>query len=108
MLVPSSLDPCKYGWYKDMINKLLLPVMIPPGCQAVPDQVLKIFNCKCTSAEPCSSKNCSCSQNKLSCSIFCACCDKTCYNEWTAQEEQDDNETVTDQQDGDDEEGDEE
>ena len=72
-LIPPALDPCKYGWYKDTVNHLLQPVMIPAGCNVVPPQVLKIFNCNCSSAEPCSSGNCSCALNKLSCNF-----DKSC------------------------------
>ena len=61
--------------------------MIPPGYNAVPPEVLKIFHCKCPSSEPCSSNNCS--RNKLSCSIFCACYGETCYSEWTVHKEYD-------------------
>ena len=61
--------------------------MLPPGCNAVPPEVLKIFHCKCLSDEPCASNNCSCSKNKLSCSIFCSCYDETCFNPWTFHEE---------------------
>ena len=76
-------------WHNDVLNKLLLPVMIPPGYNAVPPEVLNIFHCKCSCSEPCYSNICSCCWNKLSSSIFCACYGETCYSEWTVREEYD-------------------
>ena len=75
-----------HGFYKDDVNKLLLPQMMPVGKNAVPEQVLKMFHCNCASDEPCSTNRCLCGGNKLSCSVFCACNGNCCYNVWTVNE----------------------
>ena len=98
-LSPPPLDPCEYGWYKDTATKTLLPIIMPSGCNPVPPQVLKIFNCKYSSSKPSSTKSCLCAAKKLSCSIFCACFIDTCHNYWTERanpEEEDDKENNVD------------
>ena len=99
---PPPLDPCEYSWYKDTATKTLLPIIMPSGCNPVPPQVLKIFNCKCSSSKPCSTKSCSCAANNLSCSIFCGCSNDTCHNCWTVRanpEEEEDEENNVDAED---------
>ena len=98
-LSPPPLDRCEYGWYKDTTTKTLLPIIMPSGCNPVPPQVLKIFNCKYSSSKPSSTKSCLCAAKKLSCSIFCACFIDTCHNYWTERanpEEEDDKENNVD------------
>ena len=50
---PPSLNPAEYGWIRDEPSKCLLPVLLPPGKAAAPDELLKMIRCGCESEEPC-------------------------------------------------------
>ena len=90
---PPSVDPLGFGWKLDSTSKLV-PVMLPVGVTPVPEELLKMVKCGCSTLQPCSSRRCSCFSAKLSCSIFCCCKGSdTCCNPAsnTANYESDDN-----------------
>ena len=78
-----NIDPTQYGWKRDEANETLLPIMVPKGVEAIPKEVLKIFDCACSSDEPCSKGNCSCRKVQLSCTFNCKCYQSRCFSEWT-------------------------
>ena len=49
---PSDLDPIQFGWSKDELNKVLMPVILPKGIEAAPASILKMIRCGCGSEEP--------------------------------------------------------
>ena len=77
---PPSLNPAEYGWIRDEPSKCLLPVLLPPGKAAAPDELLKMIRCGCESEEPCATLCCKCAHAHLPCTIFCGCKDSACQN----------------------------
>ena len=70
---PPTLDPSQYGWSRENVTNVLIPVPLSLDVSPAPLDVLKMIRCGCTSARPCSTNRCSCSAAKLSCSMFCGC-----------------------------------
>ena len=68
---PPSVNPCELGWRLE--EGKLLPRMVGENVKAVPEQLMKLIKCSCSSSLPCSSSRCSCYTAKLSCSSFCSC-----------------------------------
>ena len=53
----SAVDPTLYGWRRDKLNKVLLPINLPESIAAAPDEVLNMVKCGCN---PCKPKRCLC------------------------------------------------
>ena len=70
---PPDLDSTQFGWSKDEFNKILMPVILPKGIEAVPASILEMIRFVCESEEPCSTARCGCSKEHIACSIFCKC-----------------------------------
>ena len=70
---PPDLNPTDYGWVKDKENKSIVPVTLPTGISAAPENALKLVRCECAIEEPCNNNRCSCKKNNLPCTIFCNC-----------------------------------
>ena len=80
---PPDMNPTDFGWKVDPSNQILLPVTLPTGTLAAPQQVLNLLCCNCSSTEACSTRRCSCRKTELTCSVFCKCSTKselTCAN----------------------------
>ena len=76
---PPVLNPAYYGWSISTHTSKLEPVALPAN--VLPESVLKMIKCGCSSSQPCATARCSCSTAHISCSIFCACSgDKECRN----------------------------
>ena len=80
---PPNLNPEEYGWIRDGPSKCLLPVLLPPGTAAAPNEVLKMIRCGCESEQPCSTLRCRCASAHLPCTIFCACKESACHSHLT-------------------------
>lgn len=81
---PPALDPVQFGWSKDEADQGFVPVGLPEGVSPVPEGVLKIIRCGCSSDTPCSTARCGCVVAQLSCSVFCSCRGaEECCNERT-------------------------
>ena len=70
---PPTWDSTDYGWMDDRANEILLPVSLPTGTLAAPEQVLNLLCCSCTSTDACSSRRCTCNKSDIACTIFCKC-----------------------------------
>ena len=81
---PPELNPCQYGWGKDVANERVNPMMFPGGVSPATQAVLKRFSCTCISERPCT--RCSCTASQLSCSEFSSCFEKECFNRWTTKQ----------------------
>ena len=44
---PPQLNPCEYGWTRDMTTKFLLPTMFTPSAKPIPDNILILIACNC-------------------------------------------------------------
>lgn len=60
-----------YGWRKDGETKYLIPFPGAPDMFLVPDEIIKVFRCGCTSENLYKLTNCSCDKTRLPCSTFC-------------------------------------
>ena len=88
MQEPPNLDPTEYGSFKDEVTKLLQAVMLPPTKLPVPDYILKLVCCSCSSAQPCHSSRCGCVAANLAYTTFCHYHGGSiCNNETRATEE---------------------
>ena len=65
------VDVLSYGWQKEEAEKYLIP--IDSDTRLIPDELLKIFKCGCSSESSCKSGHCACNKSRLSCSSFCQC-----------------------------------
>ena len=88
---PNQLNPCEYGWTRDITTKSLLPTMFPPSTKPIPDNILRLIACNCKSSE-CSTGVCSCAKIQMSCSEFCTCQEEGCLSKWTQNANNDDEE----------------
>ena len=77
------------GWIKDEKNELLVPVMFPDHTPPTPDALLEMIWCNCAIDKPCSRGSCSCTNREFSCTKFCKCYSRTCFNSWTVQKNSD-------------------
>jgi hypothetical protein len=81
---PPFIEAIDYGWSKDTYNTMLAPVGLPRNMSPVPEEVLAIIKCICSSYNTCHTARCGCVIAKLSCSVFCSCHAKEhCANERT-------------------------
>ena len=69
-LKPLDLDPTQFGWSKDELNKVLMPVILPTGIEAAPASILEMIRFGCGSEEPCSTARCECFKGYIACNIF--------------------------------------
>lgn len=65
-----EMNPTDFGWEAGPANQILLPVPLPTGTLAAPQQVLNLLCCNCSSTEACSTRRCSCRKTDLTCSVF--------------------------------------
>ena len=87
---PPDLNPLSHGWADGPEHIGMVPLGIPNGVSPVPEEILKMIKCGCSSMSRCSSMRCSCSSARLSCSIFCSChADESCMNKQTIAASQD-------------------
>lgn len=77
---PPSLCPEKFGYYKDNVTKLLLPVTVPANVALAPSELLKLIKCTCESEMPCRTMRCGCMNSGLPCTMFCHSTNDTCLN----------------------------
>ena len=70
---PTTVDICLYGWGKDDKTTDLIPLAVAPDVCLVPQEIMKVFRCGCTSENSCESGNCSCNKSRLPCSTFFEC-----------------------------------
>ena len=78
---PPDLDPLSHGWSNGPEHIGMVPLAIPYSVSPVPEEILKMIKCGCSSMSRCSSMRCSCSSARLSCSLFCSChADESCIN----------------------------
>ena len=77
---PPDLDPEYHGFVKD-----------GDSLKPVPDEILRVVKCGCTSTFPCQSTSCSCHKAGMPCTEFCKCCGETghCFNPNTKHSEDD-------------------
>ena len=68
------MDPVKFGWEADHINKCLIPQNMCEGIAYAPWHVLQLVRCGCESEKPCRGGKCGCMGRQLPCTVFCACC----------------------------------
>ena len=81
---PPDMDPELYGWSFDKSSQTFIPVTLPSGVPTVPEEILHLIKCGCSSSLPCSTMRCTCASAKLACSMFCTCKgDSDCCNECT-------------------------
>lgn len=82
---PPCLDPEKFGWEKDHLQKFLCAIPLPQDAKVAPAEVLKLIQCSCGSSQ-CSSSKCSCAGAQVACSTFCKCgASEICNNLRTKQ-----------------------
>ena len=77
---PPRFDVENFGWKRDKVNKILVPMTIPDKVNLAPSTILQLIRCGCATATPCSSSRCSCRSASLPCTVFCACHDGCCGN----------------------------
>ena len=77
------------GWIKNEKNECLVPVMFPDHTPPAPDALLEMIRCNCATDTPCSRRSCSCTNAQLSCTKFCKCYYRTCFDSCPVQENSD-------------------
>ena len=70
-------------WIRDEKNECLVPVMFPDHTPPAPHVLLEMIQCNCATDTPYSWRSCSCTNAQLSCTKFCKCYGRTCFNSWT-------------------------
>ena len=60
--------------------------MFPDHTPPSPNVLLEVICCNCVTDTPCLRRSCSCAKAQLSCTKFCKCYGRTCFNNWTALE----------------------
>ena len=65
---PPKLNRELFGWTKDEKRKTLRPTYLPHNTELAPKYIMRLIKCGCKSATPCS-----CTRDKLKCTIFYAC-----------------------------------
>ena len=85
---PPAMDPVKFGWEADHINKCLIPQNIREGTAYAPWHVLQLVRCGCESEQSCRGGRCGCMGRQLPCTVFCACCASLglCQNPFNQEE----------------------
>lgn len=85
LLDPPSIDPVEFGYVRHEPSKSLVPVTVPAGVPLAPDEILSLIKCNCQGDKRCGTQRCSCSRQKLPCTLFCGCnAGNECFNELTA------------------------
>ena len=77
---PPRFDVENFGWKRDKVNKILVPMTIPDTVNLASSTILQLVRCGCATPTPCSSSRCSCWSASLPCTVFCACHDGCCGN----------------------------
>ena len=91
---PPATDPEQFGYYKDSVSKVLLPIDVPRNVALAPSEVLKLIKCSCDSETLYRTKRCGCVNTGLSCTVFCVCAHNSCVNRNSqVQEDEDDEQT---------------
>ena len=94
---PPNMNPVKYGYEADHINKLLIPRPLPEGAKAAPDEIIDKIKCGCAAAQPCKGGKCTCHSRRKPCTMFCGCSDgDSCCNPYKKQRNQDDSDSEDD------------
>lgn len=70
---PPDLHPSSYGWSKVEGSTSVIPTTVADDVVLVPDELLKVIRCSCSSDIACKSSRCSCTSASLLCSVFCVC-----------------------------------
>ena len=66
---PPDMDPVQFGWTKDAISRILIPVTKPEDVPLAPSSVLEMISCKCASKQPYQNAQCRCFAAYLPCSF---------------------------------------
>jgi len=82
---PPHIDPELFGWTKDTKRKVLRPTSVPVTVELAPEYIMHLIKCGCKSDTPCSTRACSCTRDKLDCTLCCACNTKGCCQNVTPQ-----------------------
>lgn len=87
---PPNLNPEDYGFVRE--GNSLRPMTVASDVALVPEDLLKVVKCGCSSIYPCQSRNCSCSQAGMPCTEFCKCGGLIghCFNSNTTHSESED------------------
>ena len=64
-----DIHPYRDGKEGEIKHHIFLP--IPPDICLIPEAIMKVFRCRCASANSSKLGNCYCNKSPLSCSMFC-------------------------------------
>ena len=71
-------------------TKYVIPLSVDEKVSLVPDEILKVYRCGCSSENSCKSGNCSCNKSRIPCSTFCECEEGvSCRNPFNARPDED-------------------
>ena len=82
---PPNIDLELFGWTKETKGKVLRPMSVPVTVELAPEYILRLIKYGCKSDTPCSTRACSCTRDKLDCTLCCACNTKGCCQNVTPQ-----------------------
>ena len=96
---PPVLDITKFGWeFKDGIPSPVYSHQ-DPG----PPELMDVISCGCQAeGRACSAGNCNCLRHHISCTLYCSCASKECYNPYKHDEDDAEEEGDADENDMDD------
>ena len=66
-----NADPATVGIWERMVRLSSLFLSLALDICLVPEEIMKVFRCGCTSEDLCKSRNCCCKKSRLPCSTFC-------------------------------------
>ena len=66
-------DPLEHGFTQRAGSLAILPTVVAPGVDLVPDDLLKFIRCACSSVTRACKGQCKCKVRKMRCTIFCGC-----------------------------------
>lgn len=95
MGTPPALDPEQFGYYKNSVSEVLLPIAVPDNVALAPSEILKLIKCSCDSETPCLTKRCGCVNTGLTCTVFCVCASNGCLNRNSQVQEEDEDDEQT-------------
>ena len=83
-LDPPGVYPLQHGYTRHVPSRSLIPVTVPQGVPLAPDEILSLIKCNCQGDKQCGTQRCSCSRQKLPCTLFSGSnAGDGCFNELT-------------------------
>ncbi|KAH3755282.1 hypothetical protein DPMN_189973 [Dreissena polymorpha] len=70
---PQTFNVTEFGWKKELVGKVLSPVLISDDNPLAPASVLKLVSNGCSSDQSCGTERCGCYWAQLPCTMFCSC-----------------------------------